>query len=71
MLHGIGQSEMFWIQSIYSGIAHDVGHLPPEPEPNYKVPPHFAVPSINDEDGEDVSRPTVKAHVEFSETVGK
>ena len=62
---------MFWIWSICTGVAHGVGHPPPEPECNLEVPPPVAVPGANDEDGEDVSGPTVEAHVELSKTVGK
>ena len=62
---------MFWIWSIYIGVAHKVSHPPPEPEHNLKVPPPVAVPGADDEDGEDVSGPTVEVHVELAKTVGK
>ena len=62
---------MLWIWSICTGVTHGVSHPPPKPECNLKVPPPVAVPGANDEDGEDVSRPTVEVHVELAKTVGK
>ena len=52
-------------------MAHGVHHPPPEPKCNLAVPPPVAVPGADDEDGEDVSGPTVEADVELAKTVGK
>ena len=42
-----------------------------EPGANPDIVPHVAVACEEDEDGEDVTGPTVQAHVELVKTIGK
>ena len=56
---------------IYTGIADGLGHPVQEPGANLDIVPHVAVACEEDEDGEDVTGPTVQAHVELVKTIGK
>ena len=47
------------------------GHPVPEPELNIEVAPPVVAASDDGENGEDVARPTIEAHVELVKTVGK
>lgn len=56
---------------IYTGVTDKLGHPVPKPEANLNIAPPVAAACDEDEDGEDITRPTVQAHVELVKTVGK
>ena len=56
---------------IYTGVTDELGHPVPEPEANLNIVPLVAAACDEDEDGEDVTGPTVQACDELVKAVGK
>ena len=70
MLQSFNSSDIH-LNFIYTGIADRLGHPVQEPGANLNIVLHVAVACEEDEDGEDVTGPTVQAHVELVKTVDK
>ena len=70
MLQSFNSSDIH-LNFIYTGITDGLGHPVQEPGANLDIAPHVTVACEEDEDGEDVTGPTVQAHVELVKTVDK
>lgn len=53
---------------LVSGVAHELAQQ--DPIPDIEAAPMVVIPN-DDNNGEDVTGPTVEAHVELAKTIGK